>query len=89
MVSLGVALLVGASLTLSCSSEDNNDTVGAACKVIVEQCGAVPSMGDCIDLVGGLDSDCLDCVSTSTKCDYSACQASIPGCRLPNEVVAK
>jgi len=44
-------------------------------------------MGDCIDVVGDLDSDCTLCIGSSTSCDYfSQCQRSLVTCVLPSAI---
>jgi hypothetical protein len=75
-----VTALSGASC-----SDANDDSVGRACKTIVKECGPNGTMGDCIDAVGSLTEDCLDCFSEQ-GCDYASCQR-IPGCRVPANLV--
>jgi hypothetical protein len=80
--------LLGAilSIALSSCSDDNGDSVGTACKVIVQSCNAGASMGDCIDAVGGLSQECLDCIGASQKCGYGSCQRLF-GCRIPVDLI--
>jgi hypothetical protein len=67
-------------VAISCS-DANDDSVGRACKTIVQVCGAGSSMGDCIDQIGGLPPDCVDCIGGS-GCGYAACQR-LAECRIP------
>ena len=75
-------LVAAVALALSSCSDDNDDAIGGACHVVVEQCGDVDSMSECIDVVGTFSAECIDCIRRS-GCDYATCQASVAGCRLP------
>lgn len=85
-----VALLAGAALFISLAScsDDTSDAIGNACQVIIEDCHAGPSMGDCIDSVGELPEECVDCIA-SHGCDYATCQRLPSGCRIPIELMGK
>jgi hypothetical protein len=65
----------------SCSGS-GDDSVVRACRVIVETCQRFTSVGGCLDEIGSLSTDCLDCVSTH-GCEYATCQSDVPACRLP------
>jgi hypothetical protein len=80
--------LVGAAC-----SDDAGDAVEQACRVVVEDCGVVPSMSACLDYVGGLTSSCIQCIAesgcpsgggsaTEPTNGYASCER-VPGCRIP------
>jgi hypothetical protein len=77
----GIVLLLALAAFSSCS-DDGDDPVIRACKVIVNGCKKGDSVGSCIDDIGPLTADCLGCIS-GHGCDYATCQSDIPGCRLP------
>ena len=68
----------------SCS--DGDDALVRACRVVVETCHRGPSVGQCLDDLGPLASDCLGCIGAH-QCDYTVCQGEVPGCRLPLDLV--
>lgn len=53
-----------------------------ACHVIADDCSMADSVGECMDAIGGMHPDCIDCIAAS-GCDYSTCQKLPVGCRLP------
>jgi hypothetical protein len=69
---------------LSCS-DNGDDTVEAACRIIVQQCHMNSTMGACIDELVSLPPECLDCL-TQNGCDYVSCQRD-PNCRLPQSLI--
>jgi hypothetical protein len=78
----GAALLATTAAIVSCSN-DSDDPVSRACKVVVQQCGAMDNMSDCLDVVGDLSPPCVACIG-SGGCDYfSECQRNDPNCVLP------
>jgi hypothetical protein len=87
------ALLAGlvsalALFAITSCSDDNDDSVGSACKVIVDECHVGSSMGDCIDAIGPLPLECVDCIATHHRCnDYNTCQLLPSGCRIPVELM--
>jgi hypothetical protein len=83
-----LAAAVALGLVTSCS-DDNDDPVGSACKVIVNECHVGTSMGDCIDAIGPLSLECVDCIASHHQCnDYTTCQLLPSGCRIPVELMA-
>ncbi len=83
-----VLLAVSTGWPLVSCSDANDDAIGRACKVIVQDCHAGSSMGDCIDGVVPLPPDCVDCIAQS-GCDYASCEVASPGCRLPLALMKK
>lgn len=82
----GLALLASTVIAVSCT-DNNDDPIGRACDVIVRDCHVMQSMGDCIDLVGDLDPDCVLCIGGDNTCSYFAdCQRASPACALPSEL---
>jgi hypothetical protein len=77
---IALALLVALSAAAGCATAES-DAVGDACSVVVN-CQKAGSMSECIDVLGSLDTECLDCIAVH-DCDYSSCQKLIPACRLP------
>jgi hypothetical protein len=77
----GIVLLFTFCAFSSCS-DGGDDVVVRACKVIVTGCKKGDSVGQCLDELGLLTSDCLGCISEH-GCDYATCQSDVPGCRLP------
>ena len=75
-------LLLAAVSALACSGGNDTDAVGLACHVIVDECGAPTTKGDCVDLVGALPPDCVSCIAGS-GCDFPSCQRTPTGCRIP------
>jgi hypothetical protein len=87
---LGAALFIALALALASCSDDNGDALGSACKVIVEECHVGKSMGDCLDAIGPLPAECIDCIASHHKCnDYATCQLLPSGCRIPVELMGK
>jgi hypothetical protein len=81
----GATLLACAALAVSCS-DSNDDPVGKACSVIVRDCGALSSMGECIDQVGYLDAECVLCIANADCNYFSDCQRSVPSCALSSDL---
>lgn len=82
----GVLLLASGVFAVSCS-DDNDDPVGRACRLIVQGCHAMKDMSECIDLVGDLDGDCVLCIGDTNDCSYfSTCQRSLVTCNLPSDI---
>jgi hypothetical protein len=78
-----LALLALAALASAVSCSDPvDDALGRACKVIVD-CGVDTTHGDCIDALGTEPIECAECIQDSQGCDYSSCQRSPVGCRIP------
>jgi hypothetical protein len=84
---LSALLVLGIPAAIACSSA-NDDPVGLACTVIVDQCHATRSMSDCIDGIVGLPPDCIDCIGQS-GCDYPSCQRVPSGCRIPLDLISR
>jgi len=84
----GALVLLASVLSLASCSDDNSDTIGGACRVIVETCHVGSSMGECVDAIGSLPADCIDCISRS-GCDYASCQVTSQGCRIPVPLMGK
>ena len=86
---LGVFLGVVAALAAASCSDANDDSLGTACKVIVDQCHVGPSVGDCIDGLGEQPQECIDCIASSGCADYASCQRLPSGCRIPTAFLGK
>jgi hypothetical protein len=81
----GIALFLLPSAFASCS-DGGDDSLAQACKVVVDNCKRGRSVGECVDDLAPLASDCIGCIA-SHACDYAACQADIPGCRIPENLL--
>jgi hypothetical protein len=89
-VPLGAAFAAMVLLSGTSCSDDNDDSVGSACKVIVDECHVGTSMGDCIDAIGPLPLECIDCIAAHHQCnDYTTCQRLPSGCRIPVELMGQ
>lgn len=82
---LGVVTCVA---VVSCS-DDNGDSLGTACKLIVQQCHVGPSVGDCLDGLGDETEECVACIASSQCGDYASCQRLPSGCRIPIAFMGK
>ncbi len=78
---LGAAILLGSTVFASCNDATDESLVNA-CKLVVDTCHRGTSVGDCMDDLGGLSQECIDCIGAH-QCDYAKCQADVPGCRIP------
>ena len=77
----GVAVLAALWAGAWGCSGAEDDSLGRACHIIVDECKKGTSVGDCIDALGGMHPDCLDCM-TQQGCGYATCQRLPVGCRL-------
>jgi hypothetical protein len=85
---LGAVLSAVVLVAVTSCSDANDDSIGSACKVIVNECHVGTSMGECIDKIGPLPLECVDCIATHHKCnDYNTCQLLPSGCRIPVELM--
>jgi len=77
----GAVILLVSGVFASCN-DTTDDSLVNACKIVVDTCHHGTSVGDCLDDLGGLSQDCIDCIS-AYQCDYPTCQVSVYGCRIP------
>lgn len=77
----GAVFLLVSTVFASCS-DGTDDSLVNACKLIVETCHEGTAVGQCLDDLGSASPDCIDCIGAH-HCDYAACQADVPGCRIP------
>jgi hypothetical protein len=81
------ALLALPALASAVSCSDPvDDSVGRACNVIIG-CGVETTHGDCIDALGTEPLECAECIEDTDGCDYSSCQRSPAGCRIPVQLL--